>query len=167
MSRSTYFTPQKRSVEFLSRATNFYQNQKKIGLLTTHDKSQDSARAGSSPSASVEQAEKELIELYKGHQEDLGASLSLLAFYKKELELAVALKDQKIDRALLLEPPFRIALALYLEISPENLSEQHWIDADISPQTWTRILHFSESNDFRILLLEGKLSKEEIDKMVK
>lgn len=151
-------------MEFLNRATNFYQSKKQITPVLPGKKNRYSIENRTSSEMSVEQIEKKLIELYRASQEELGENLPLLALQKKELELAIALHDKKIDRALLLEPPFRIALSVYLGISPQDLSEQHWVDAEVSTEDWKRILHFSESNDFRILLLQGSLSKEEIDR---
>lgn len=118
-------------------------------------------------SLTFEEVEEKLIKTYKLPQDELAESLPLLKQYKKRLEIALALKDQVIDSALLLDPGFRIALSIYLDVSPHVLNEQQWISAKTSPQEWNKLVNFSQSNDFRILLKEGNLSRQEIRNRIK
>ena len=108
---------------------------------------------------SVEEIENKLIELYSTSQEELGASLSLLSFYKNELELSLALNDHKINRTLLMEPITRIAMASYLEITPQEFNDDDLILSKIPIEIQKKIINYSQTNDFKLLLLQGKITR--------
>ena len=164
MSKLTYFTPTERSNDFLNSATTFYRPSNLRSALGLEVINEQSSGLTKPVVRSTRPIEKKLIELYSLPQEELGASLTSLSFYQKELELTIALVDKKIDKTLLLNPALRIAVATYLEIAPQDLTEQDLKDAEISNKIWKRIVSFSQTSDFRVLLLQGKLSKEEIEK---
>ena len=164
VSKLTYFTPTERSNDFLNSATTFYRPSNLRSALGLEVINEQSSGLTKPVVRSTRPIEKKLIELYSLPQEELGASLTSLSFYQKELELTIALVDKKIDKTLLLNPALRIAVATYLEIAPQDLTEQDLKDAEISNKIWKRIVSFSQTSDFRVLLLQGKLSKEEIEK---
>jgi hypothetical protein len=167
--KSTYFRPVVRSATFLDQSSRFYKSPRVQKLKVKHDNVESVKAITSHPATTPvnEHLEKQLGELYNLPQEELGAKLPQLKQYKKELELAVALYDRKINRTLLMEPPLRIALSVYLDIPLQDLSEKNVADAELKTLEWKKIVKFSESNDFRVLLLQGKLSKEDLEQVVR
>ena len=146
-------------------ATKFYKNPDKHKI--PFQLASDHKPVLQNPSVeSVEKITNKLIELYKAPQEELGTSLSLLNFYKKKLELSLAFNDYKINRTLLMEPTTRIAMATYLEIAPQELNDRDLILSEIPFEVQKSIINFSQSNDFRILLLQGRVTKEEIENAI-
>ncbi len=154
----TYSTPVKHSKEFLEVATDMYPTPKKK-IITTPQDMKPSLILQYSSLEPVEVIENKLIELYSASQEELGTSLSLLSFYKTQLELSLAVNDHKINRTLLMEPTTRIAMASYLEITPQEFNDDDLILNKIPTEIQNKIINFSQTNDFRLLLQQGKITK--------
>ncbi len=121
-----------------------------------------SSKKNKKANLSKELIEKKMTDIYSLTQEEMAQNLGLLNYYQNELELSLALNDKKIESTLLLPPTLRIAASIYLEISPIDLTQQFLHDAEINKVIWKKIVLFSQSNDFKVLLNQGKLSKEEV-----
>ena len=165
--RSNLVNTPKRSAEFLNKATIFYNDpSKRISLTGPEEKDSNITRIVLEQRSSVTSLVKNLKNFYSLSQEELAAHLSQLKEEKKRLELSLAYEDVKLDPSFIMEPELRITLAIYLDISPEELSEKNWVDAEIPATIWASLVTFSQSNDFRILLRNEQLSKEEITQRI-
>ena len=158
ISSLTYFSPDKKSNDLPEVTTNFNPTPKKNTIPFLQAIKQTSDLEHSSLE-SVEEIENKLIELYSASQEELGASLSTLSFYKNQLELALARNDHRINRTLLMEPTTRIAMASYLEITPQEFNDDDLTVSKMPIEIQKKIINYSKTNDFKLLLLQGKITK--------
>ena len=176
VSNSKIFTIPKRSVEFLNKATVFYKDpNNKISLSTNSpitnnnliEKTIHNNKEFPTKRRSVISIVNNMKNHYKLSQEEMAARLDQLKMEKKELELSLAYEDIKLDSSFLLEPELRITIAAYLDISADELRERNWLDAELSTEIWTSLVIFSQSNDFRILLMNEKISRDEVIEYIK
>lgn len=154
-----------RDSKFLDRATNFYTKDLKIEV--SNKVVENIAISNNfNPQKKLIKLERELDTFFENSPHDVLENLQIIKVKQDELKLLIAQYDQKIDQTLTLDPMFRVGICLYLETQCDTLNESSWINGEIPAETWHKLYLASQSNDFKLLIRERRLTKEKLSYLI-